>query len=334
VNFLRLASAALLTWAGLAHEALSQTIKLDMANEYNQSTPLGAADVHFAALVRQKTGGKVEVVNHLNNSLNINSRAMLNAVSTGAIPLGNFPIQVAAGVDPVFLVSSLPFVVQTAEQSFVLQDVARPYLEKALDRENQILLYLTAWPSGGVWSKTPITSMTSLANQKIRTNDAVATEIFKAAGAVPVQMSWGDLLPQLQTGGVTMVHTSNATGTSGRLWEHIRHYTDIGMALPLNAATINKDNFAKLAPELREAIRSAAKETEQHARVTLTEQSKKDDAAMIANGVTIRQVSEVDPSVRTQLQTLGKPILDNWLQKAGANGRAVLTEYRRIAGVP
>ena len=317
---------------GIAAPAAAQTVKLDMANEYNQSTPLGATDVHFSGLVKAKTNGGIDVVNHLNNSLNINSRAMLNAVGTGAVPLGNFPIQVAAGVDPIFLLPSLPFIVQSAEQSHKLQDVIRPALERALAKENQILLYLTAWPSGGVWSKTPITAMASFANQKIRTNDSVATDIFKAAGASPVQMGWGDLMPQLQTGAVTMVHTSNATGVSGRLWENLRHYTDIGMVLAVNAAVMNKDAFEKLTAAQKNAVREAAKETEAWWRGTLVDESKKNDVTIASNGVTIRQVKDVDPAVIAKFRELGKPIIDDWLRKAGSSGAALLAEYRRQAG--
>jgi TRAP-type C4-dicarboxylate transport system substrate-binding protein len=313
--------------------ATAQTVKLDMANEYNQSTPLGAADVYFAGLVKAKTSGSVDVVNHLNNSLNINSRAMMNAVGTGAVPLGNFPIQVAAGVDPIFLMSSLPFIAATAQQSHMLQDVMRPSLERALAKEGQILLYLTAWPSGGVWSKTPITSMAAFNNQKIRTNDAVATDIFKAAGASPVQMSWGDLMPQLQTGAVTMVHTSNATGVSGRLWESLQHYTDIGMVLAVNAAVMNKDAFDKLTPAQKTAITDAAKETEAWWRSELVSESKKNDGIIASNGGKIRQFEEVDPAVIAKFRELGKPIVDAWLQKAGKPGADLLAEYRRRAGI-
>ena len=45
-----------------------------------------------------------------------------------------------AGIEPIFL-SSLPFLVGSAEEAKLLWEVAKPHYEKVFDKHNQVLLY-------------------------------------------------------------------------------------------------------------------------------------------------------------------------------------------------
>ena len=54
--------------------------------------------------------------------------------------------------DPVFLLSSLPFVTPTMEDARALYEHAQPLYEQLFAERKQKLLYAVPWPPSGIWS--------------------------------------------------------------------------------------------------------------------------------------------------------------------------------------
>jgi TRAP-type C4-dicarboxylate transport system substrate-binding protein len=306
--------------------------KWDMVNEYGATSLMGRADKHFSDLVKESTQGAVEVANQYGGALGIKSNSTLKAVGAGAVQLGNFPIQAAAGDDPLFLVSNLPFIVSTPKEAFIFQDVMRPYIAARVAKQGARLLYLSNWPSAGIWSKNPVATLADLKGAKIRTNDVMSTDVFRRAGAFPLQISWSDVIPQIQTGALSMVNTSSAGGISIKMWEMLPAYTDIGMMLAANAAIINEEAFQKLSKDQQAKVTEAAAKTEQWLRQEYLAEIKKDETTMKQNNVKLLTVDQLKPGVLAEFQARSSGLIDDWLKKTGADGQALLSEYLKRTG--
>ncbi len=328
-NDIKIAALALLM---IGSAAGATAASLDMSNEYGAGTLIGATDKHFAELVAANTDGSVDITNHFGGGLGIKSADAIDAVGDGVVPLATFPIQAASGVNKLFLVSNLPFLASTAGESVALQQVAMPHFEKLLAAENQKLLYITSWPSAGIWSKEPLTQPESFSGARVRTNDPIATTMLQSVGGSPVQISWGDVVPQLQANAIEMVHTSNAGGVLGKLWEYLPHYTDMGWVLSLNVTTMNLDAYNALTADERNAIDAAAAETQTWTRDRLVEDITANDEICIENGTIIVQVNDVPTTITSAFRAATKPIIDDWLVETGETGQALLTEYLSKTG--
>src|SRR5437667_11943318 len=250
--------------------AQAQVVRWNMADEYPATSIQGEADARFAKEVAERSGTRIQVTNQYDAASGFRSKDMVEAVGRGAVPLGNTYMGALGGLDPVFLLPSLPFLATTAEQARALAEVARAAYEQALARHHQTLLFLSPWPPAGLWAKGPVTSAEALKGLPIRTADANGVPAFRAAGAVPVQISFSDAVPKLQAGELDAVLSSGDGGAGARLAEVLKHFTAIEYALAMSMVTINADAWRALDPESQTAVLTAAAATEARQREVMT----------------------------------------------------------------
>lgn len=302
----------------------------DLANEYNATSIHAEGDVFFADQLKEKSGGEIEIVHHFGGALGYKSLDQFDAVADGAIPIADTYVGPLGGIDPMFLLPSLPFLAKTAEEAQMLYEVAKPYYEEIFAANNQKLLYSSPWPPSGIWAKKPVDSLDELAGLKIRTYDANGTITLKAAGAAPIQLSWADVVPQLSTGGIEAVLTSAESGANAKFWEHLSDFTEINYAMPLNMVHINLDTFNGLSPELQQAVLdSAAATSERNWQAVLT-RVEENYAEMGDNGVTV--ISDVPEDYLAALNEAGRVALDDWLAKTGDEGKTIIDDYNAQKG--
>ncbi len=256
---------------------------------------------------------------------------MVDAIGRGDLWIGNTYMGALGGLDPVFLLPSLPFLATTPEQGQALAAVARPAYERALARYNQILLFQSPWPAAGIWANRPVDSVEALRGLRVRTADANGVIAFRAAGAVPVAVSFADALPQLRSGQLDAVLSSGDGGAGRRLMETLRHFTAIEYAVTMSMVTINADAWRALDPARQQAVREAAEETEARQWEVMKTRVAANYARMRAAGVTL--TTELSSDYRRALRTAGQAAVDDWLRQMGPAGARILDAYRaRLAG--
>ena len=276
----------------------------------------------------EKTGGKLKIVNQFGGAAGLKSADLIDAIGSGAVPLGNFPLEVGSGHNQMYLVTNLPLIGQTLDEAAIMQEIARPYLEKTLARDNLELLYMIIWPPVGIWAGEPLEDAESLKGVPIRVNHPIATAIFRNAGAAPVQLSWGDVVPQLQVGAIKAVHTSVSGGTLGLPLDKVPYYIDVGTHVGQSAAVVNKDVLDGLPADIKAAVLEAAAETEAWVRDTISTQMQTETDALVEKGATVISGADVPAGLVTYLREVSAPIIDEWLTKTGDEGKAFLETYR------
>src|SRR6185436_6845220 len=251
-------AAALLIALSLGSAAWAQTLRWDMPNEYPETSIHGEGDQFFARELAGRSTGRIAIAHHFDASLGYRSKDLLDAIGQGKVALGDMYVGALGGVDPIFLLPSLPFLAVTPAEARLLVEVARPAYEVALARHNQMLLYPSPWPPAGLWAKKPLTSLGDLLGLRVRTADGNATITMRAAGALPSQISFADALPLLKSGAIDAVLSSGDGGAGDRLMETLTHFTAIGFSMTMSMVTMNLDTWKGLPPDLQAAVRAAA----------------------------------------------------------------------------
>ncbi|MGD9865101.1 MAG: TRAP transporter substrate-binding protein [Pseudodonghicola sp.] len=298
----------------------------DIADEYPAGSLGGQTADHFARAVAEKTAGRIEVTVHHGGALGYRSVDQFDAVGDGALHGASSAFAFWGGIDPIFLVSTLPFITPTVAEARRLYEVARPDYAAVLEANEQVLLLATPWPSAGLWGNKAFISSQDLAGEKIRTYDVSSTTTLKNAGAFPIQLSWSDVPAQLSTNAIDGVLTSANGGVGIQLWELQSHFTNVNYTMSLQGIHLNKGIWDGLDDATRDTVLAAAKEAEDFGWSAVAASMEKDFATMAEHGVTV--TPEIPAAFAADLAAAAQPFIDDWTAQTGDRGAAILRAYR------
>jgi TRAP-type C4-dicarboxylate transport system substrate-binding protein len=269
--------------------------------------------------------GKLEIVPKFDGAAGVRAGALMAAVRERRFPAADILAGNLEPLDPVFLASSLPFLAPSIDHARRLYDAAKPAYDAALERHGLMILYSTPWPPTGLWSKKPVTGASELAGLAVRTYDATGTAVMRAAGAAPVELSFGDTVPRLKDGSITAVLSSGDGGAGRRLWEQLPHFTAIEYAMPVSLTVVERGTLEVLPPDLLAAVIHAATSTEARQWEAVRTRLQANYAQMRANGVDI--TTEPSHELRAALKAAAIRATSAWTERTGPDGRAILDRY-------
>ncbi|WP_369723224.1 hypothetical protein AB8Z38_03965 [Bradyrhizobium sp. LLZ17] len=222
-----------------------------MTTEYPQNNISGIGLTSFADRVAARTKGFVSVTNAFDNELKISSGEMPRAALDGRIAGGDALAGALSGLDPVLGLSTLPFLVQSAEMARIANARARPLYEKALAARGLKLLYLTIWPATGLWSEGSLAGADDLPKLNVRGYDSNSTEVMRAAGANAQFLPMDMAITALREHRLNAFLTSGDGGAGRKLWDFLPYFTAINYAMPVSIAFIRSGG-------IRRAVRADA----------------------------------------------------------------------------
>ena len=308
--------------------AIAQTIKWDMTEAFPPTSISGIAAGDFARLVKEKSGGKIEITVHFSGSLGLGERDILTAVEQGVVPLSSTILDKILSTMPLASVQFIPFMAGNLKDGRAIWYATRPYAEAHLAKLNQVLLFETFQTPVGMWSKKPVQDLATLKTLKLRTNNPNTTKTFQNAGASPTFMAWGDVPPALSTGVIDSVITTCESGLSARFYEQMKNYTRLDLEIGVFLIHIHKPTLDKLSPDLKRAVFDASAEASKRALDRTIARLDENSKAMKANGVTVWDT--IPAEFRSQLQKAGSPLMDDWKKKVGTDvAEKVLTSFEQ-----
>jgi TRAP-type C4-dicarboxylate transport system substrate-binding protein len=287
-----------------------------MTTEYPQSNISGIGLVTFSKLVAERTGGIVTAAPAFDNELKIPSAEMPRAASEGRIAGGDAFAGALSSFDAVFALPTLPFVVQSVEVARTANARARPLYEKALAAQGLRLLYLTIWPSTGLWSDRPIAGTGDIPALSMRTYDNSSNDVMRAAGANAQFLPMDAAIAGLKEHRLNAFLTSGDGGAGRKLWDYLPYFTPINYAMPISLAFVRADLFAALPPEAQSQVLAAATEAEQSQFKLLANRTSENYARMRENGVHIAETAP--PSVVEALRKAATGPIAAWKARAGS----------------
>lgn len=298
-----------------------------MSTEYPATSMSGEGLRFFADALARESGGRIAV--------NVSFDAALKSADVPAAISDHRVIGAdafAGGLgqfDPLFLLSSLPFLAATQADARRLYAAARVAYAERLAQEGLVLLFATPWPPSGLWAKTPIITPADLAGLAIRTYDATSAQVLAASGAHPANLSFTDTMPKLVDGSIAAVLSSGDGGAGRRLWEHLRHFTEINYAVPLSLAIVNAGYFKALPDDLQATINRAADATEVRQWQLLETRLAANYARMAENGVTITKADALSPELRALFARSARDAIDAWKRQVGTERARLLATVEK-----
>ncbi len=316
--------------AFLLHVApVSAQVTWTIATEYPATSMPGEGLRYFAAALFRESAGRIVVNPGFDASSGIKSSEMIAAVREGKLTAGDAFAGAMGKTDPLFLLSSLPFLAATNDEALKLAQLARASYAKRLATEKLRLLYTTPWPPSGIWAKKAIVSPADLQGLAIRTYDSTGVKVFTAAGAAPVNLSFAETMPRLIDGSVVAVLSSGDGGAGRKLWDYLPYFTEINYAVPLSLAMLSESAYAALPPDLREAVDRAATATEANQWRLLETRLAENYARMAANGVSLVKASAISTELRNLLSGSADEAIAEWKTLAGDAGIGLLKKIGR-----
>lgn len=314
--------AGILAGLALASGASAQT-KWDMPTPYPVTNFHTENIQKFASEVDAATGGKLKITVHANGSL-FKANEIKRAVQGGQAQIGEIIISGLANEDPLFALDTIPFLATGYADSKRLWLASKAKVEERFAKQGMKILFSVPWPPQGIYSKTALTSSNDLKGVKIRSYSPTVARMIELMGAQPVTVQAAELTQALATGVVSANITSSATGYDSKSWEQLTYYFDVQAWLPKNVVLVSQKQLDALDKPTRDALLKAAAAAEARGWQVSEEKTRWYLEQLSKNGMKVLPPSDV---LRKDLVAIGDRMTKEWLEKTGADGKAILDAY-------
>lgn len=326
--------------AALAAPATAEEFKKEyrMTVNVGPSFYWGMGATKFAELVKEKTGGKINIKPYFGSELlkgaQLKSPQM---VAGGIIDCGYESTINTAPVIPEMNVFSLPFFINDFEKLDKLKNgETGKALFEAMRAKGLVPL---SWAENGFRqitnSKKPIQTPEDLKGMRVRVvGSPIFIDIFRALGADPVNMNWGDAQTAFQQGVVDGQENPVGVLIPVQIWQYHKYVTFWNYLADPLIVYWGQNEWAKFPPDIQKAIQEAAVESSRF-EIALCRAGLDGDVSLniLKNefkftmevpdpvafmtkekGMTLHQITD---EARAQFLTLMKPVYDDWVPRIG-----------------
>jgi TRAP-type C4-dicarboxylate transport system substrate-binding protein len=272
----------------------------------------------FADIAAERSGGTIEV---LADRLVIPTRPL--KLMSDASALAQYYAPGASNVEPALGLSALPMLAGTFDEAETLLRIARPYYMSALARHGQILLATEPRRPAALWSSFPIRTASDMRDIRF----APFHHPAESAG-------WRGTFDRLGVRSATFFDAELMLYSGGS--EHLKFtqefscFIELFFAAQLNFITASQKVFDTLTEAQRRALVEAGRDTEVARWRAARELLLSDHQSIAARGVSV--IAKPPADVLEAFRKAAEPDIQSWAYAAGADGTAILAEYRRTIG--
>lgn len=338
--------------AGLSTRAEGQTFK----KEYRMTVTVGPGyywgqgAARFADLVRQKTGGRINIKPYYGSALLKGAQLQSpQMVARGVIDCAFESTINCSSVIPEMNVFSLPFFLDSfVDLDRLEQGQTGRSLLAAMEAKGLVGL---AWAENGFRQLTtargPVRRPADLKGMRVRVvGSPIFVDTFRQLGADAVNMNWGDAQNAFQQGVVDGQENPVGVLLPVQIWQYHRHATFWNYVADPLIVYWGKTEWERFPAEVQTAIRQAAEEAAQFEKALA--RAGLDDGAALTTltrefGHTIKvpdpvafltgkgmTVTVLTPEERAAFRTATRPVYDKWVPVIGqAVYQAALTDLGR-----
>ena len=299
----------------------------DMPMAYSASNFHSEMGVIFADKVRDYTGGDINITVHPGGSL-FKGGEIKRAVQTGQAPIGERFMSAHANEAPLLGWDNLPFLATTYEANDKLWAAAKDKVNSQLSDLNLVALYTCPWPGQGFYFNKAVNSSADTQGIKFRSYNSATATFAEELGMVPVQVEAAELSQALATGVAESFISSGSTGYDRKVWESLSHYYKVNAWLPRNYVIINKGVWEGLGADTKASVQKAADETGAACSAKSAELANWYFEQLSANGMSVEDASS---DFLAELEAIGAKMTVDWLAAAGADGQAIIDNYKANA---
>lgn len=310
---------------------VSVTLAKEIWNANSQWSPNNyhsRALKEFADKVNEKANGELEIIVQYSGALGYSGPELLQVVRDNLVQMSLITNMTVAGHERIFGVNSLPMLGPTIEKGRILTDICKPYFDKAAEKWNQKILWMSPWYDG-LWTQKKVTSVEDMKGLKIRTYDKISADVVKALGGMPYALPWSDVYTSVATKMIDAVLTSATTGAEGKIWEVMDYFQPIIFMLATEMVTVNLEEFNKLSPEMQDFMIQTAKEIENKVWNEAKNEEESNIQLLVENGVEVVPLSE---EFENKLIAITEDVREKWLDDSPAEAREIYEKAKEIFG--
>jgi len=274
----------------------------------------------FAAKVKEKSGGRMEIRVHPASSL-YPQQEILPSLLDGRSEIGPVLSGYLTDVLLELGVLELPFMTSSLEEHRKAQQALKPFFTEQLGKKGLKLLTSHAWPSQQVFSHQPIRTIADWKGKKIRVYGADTSNITRSLGGVPVNIPFGELYTALEKKTVDGAITSATNAEPMKFFEvsKIINYWFLAGASGEWLVT-NQKAWDGLPKDLQQVVLDALKEVR-------FEDKEWEDAKAFEERA-LKRFPEIGMTVVNppkeeieKARKLSRAAWDTWLARSGPDGK-------------
>lgn len=217
----------------------------------------------FGELLKEKSGGKVQIQHHHSGSLGFGDREGLEAVLAGTIEMARSSSPNTAGWTNLPLALDLPYIVTTKDEVYKVMD-GEPGARLQQDFERigfKLIMILDYGFRQFFNNKKPVMAPADLAGMKVRTT-ASPIEIadFEAFGALPTAIAWAEVYSALQQKVVEGEGNTYDLLWPTKHWEQLKFGTELSYNYSFDVTVTSQKYWTTLPKDVQDTIMAAAKE--------------------------------------------------------------------------
>lgn len=306
-----IAAAAIFAVSVVPAQAQIQERTLRWGHLNNTDHPISFGVQKTGEILAAKSGGKLKVREFAASQLG-NEMQMQSAVRGGTQEMLSASTTSLAGVVKELGLLDFPFLASTPEQADAL--VAGPFGKMLLDMlPEKDMIGLGFWGLGfrnATNSTRPITKVEDFRGLKLRViPNPVYLETFKAFGANPVPLNFGELYTALETKTVDGQENPYSVILSNKFYEVQKFVSATNHTYTQNVITISKKVWDRMSAEEQKMIRDAFAESHAYQREQTKLAAEKSLGELKAKGM---QYNEIAPAEYARLQQAVKPVTEKF----------------------
>ncbi|MBU2509949.1 TRAP transporter substrate-binding protein [bacterium] len=275
------------------------------------------AFVPFVENVERLSNGSVQIKIYPGGQLG-NPKNMVNNIKKGITDIGFVIPSYVPGIFSRSGVFEMPFVFNDPEHvTRVMYDLFEDYF--AADYEDFKVLWFFSSPLSQVHTvKKPIKAIGDFAGMPIRAGGATETTAFRLLGANTVGMDIKEMSISLQKGVVDGVITPYAALKSHKIFDTVKHITEVNFSGTLMVILMNKNKWNQLPSSAKKVIDQAAgMQMGLIASKAFLNEDIENKNAAIEQGI---QIHKLTPAEMDQIRSKMSGIYSSWVESANKNG--------------
>ncbi|MCL5778093.1 TRAP transporter substrate-binding protein [Limibaculum sp. FT325] len=278
-------------------------------NTHAPDYPVSVAMDHFAALVAERTGGRITPKTYHSAQLGEQDQA-IEQMQFGGIDYAVFNLTPLNNLVPETQVTTLPYAFRSVDQMHrVVDGPIGAEIAAAMEQVNMVGL---AWYDSGArsfYAKTPLASVEDLKGLKIRVqNSDVNVAMVEALGANATPIPFGEVYTSIQSGVVDGAENNWPSYESTAHFEVARHYILDQHTIVPEIFAVAKTTWDKMTADDQAIVRQAAIESAGLQRRLWAEREAKSEAIVRAAGNTIVELEDKTPFIEKM-----KPVYDKFV---------------------
>ena len=302
-------------------------IVLKFAHDSPTSSPYQAAAETFKKEVEERTGGRVTVKIFPSAQLG-EEDVVLNGLQSGAVDatIVNIP-----SIEPTvqeLQLFFLPFLFRDEDQAIRVADgpVGKRMEQAILAKVGAETL---GWGSIGeaVLANTtrPVVTPADLHGIKIRTStSAIATDTYKALGALPTQLAFGEVYQGLQSGIIDGLDSGIVDIVDMKFYQVLKNVTLLRQLVRLAPVLVSQRALGKVSAEDQQAVRDAGAAAAEAELAETKKQAAEAIESLPGDGVGITQLTDAQREVFVDAV---KPVYYQYADKVG--GRELIDQVQQ-----